>query len=144
MHRHSFSAGSSFRYPKIATPANYPADFDLQEADVLKALFLMSDAILLAACSVSSESERPPSANERTLAYRCQDGQVLELTYVPSGEGPESVRLMREDEALTLPRVIAASGERYSDGTFTWWGKGKNGVLMKGEAFLAKDCQLVE
>jgi membrane-bound inhibitor of C-type lysozyme len=53
--------------------------------------------------------------------YFCENGKTIETEFLP---GNEKVKIDVEDGTIILPRVPAASGSKYSDGTRTFWFKG--------------------
>jgi heat shock protein HslJ len=90
-------------------------------------------AVLLAWVSAGCFPESAPTASRapasvvRTIAYRCPDGTGFRISMAAEGgsvslDGPVS-------GPVTLPRVVSASGARYSDGRTTYWSKGSEATL---------------
>jgi membrane-bound inhibitor of C-type lysozyme len=68
------------------------------------------------------------SLSEITVNYRCGDGRLLAVTY-GSGPDPASAKVVVDGKTYELPRVVSASGARYSAGKVAWWSKGSEGTL---------------
>jgi len=68
-----------------------------------------------------------------TLDYQCNDGSKIKVTYYNLSDNSLSfVKLTLDSEAYTLPRVVSASGVRYSDlHRIEWWTKGDTALLDK-------------
>jgi len=62
-----------------------------------------------------------------TFVYECPDG----FSYIARIEG-DTARIFIRDRAVALPRVQAASGAKYADGTTTFWSKGDEALLEVG------------
>jgi membrane-bound inhibitor of C-type lysozyme len=77
-----------------------------------------------------------------TITYQCAANQTLAVTVIPAspGKGEEVQLTLPDKSALTLPRVVSASGAKYSNGTFTFWSKGNTAFVEQGETVVLKDC----
>jgi membrane-bound inhibitor of C-type lysozyme len=53
--------------------------------------------------------------------YLCENGKTIEAKFLPRDE---KVKIDVGDGTFVLPRVPAASGSKYSDGSRTFWFKG--------------------
>lgn len=96
--------------------------------------------LLMAACSAGEEgAEDRGTADEPvahsveaqadsawTLAYDCEDGSYVVAQF---RQATDDVWLFLPSETVLLPHVPAASGARYSDGTFTIWSKGSEALV---------------
>lgn len=90
--------------------------------------------IILSACA-------PPRSEEiRAVAYRCSNGGVISARYDLAGE---TATLFLPDRTMTLPRAPAATGTRYSDGTFTLWESGSDAGVEFGQTALYDGCKPV-
>lgn len=68
------------------------------------------------------------SAGERVI-YECEKGQRIAATYYSLSDGSlDFVKIMLPDgKERTLPRVLSASGVRYTgDFDLVWWTKGES------------------
>ncbi len=95
-------------------------------------------ALLTSACTDGEEPPRhdedvhasPPAVPGRTgttYVYQCNDG----LRFTARIEG-EKAWLFLPSGTISLPHVEAASGAKYSDGSFTFWTKGESAMLEGG------------
>jgi membrane-bound inhibitor of C-type lysozyme len=83
------------------------------------------------------------------VVYRCAGGRELVASYFSlSDRSLDFVRLrLPEGQRSTLPRLVAASGVRYSDeARFQWWTKGAGGFLQERSAdgrwrMALRDCR---
>jgi putative lipoprotein len=74
---------------------------------------------------------------EREYVFRC-DGDV-ELRAIFHRD---SVRLTFPDHrTVVLPQAISASGARYTDGTLTFWNKGREAIVQRGDSTLYRACR---
>jgi membrane-bound inhibitor of C-type lysozyme len=71
-------------------------------------------------------AEAAPGADTAPIAYRCAAGKRFTAAWGLPGD---RVRVSAGGVSKTLPSVVAASGARYSDGTFEIWGKGDEAML---------------
>jgi membrane-bound inhibitor of C-type lysozyme len=75
-------------------------------------------------------------ARER-VTYHCAGGSPVVAAYYGLADGNlDFVKLELPDaRRVTLPRLVSASGVRYSDDArFQWWSKGKGGFLQERAA----------
>jgi heat shock protein HslJ len=86
---------------------------------------------LLAACAPATRPPASPapeggagSAPPSTYVYRCEGDYRFSVTVAPEG-----VALRTAGGTTELPRVVAASGTRYSNGSITFWSKGLEAQL---------------
>jgi heat shock protein HslJ len=79
------------------------------------------------------------SADSTTIdvTYQCADDITLDVVY-NNANGTVTVGL--PDGTVELPRVEAASGEKYSDGTTTFWGKGSEAFVEINGEIVYRDC----
>ncbi|MCO7261410.1 MliC family protein [Dickeya zeae] len=81
-----------------------------------------------------------PTAQPQTLHYQCGT-MPLTVTLNP-GQKVDSVTFLLDGEPHTLPQVPAASGTRYSDDRYTFWSKGKQTFIVRGDRIIVNDCVL--
>lgn len=72
--------------------------------------------------------------------YTCEDGKFINVTYSRTEQQPLYAKVNYNNSLYKLERVRTASGEKYSDGTNTWWLKNDTGFLQIGDATLLKNC----
>ena len=82
------------------------------------------------------EAMEPAVETTSTMAtFQCPDGEMVEAEFVGADE---AIVVLPGQEAITLSRVEAASGAKYSDGTTTLWNKGDEVMVeVDGEAILS-------
>ncbi len=77
-------------------------------------------------------TDLPPESGKtgerRRLLYNCEGGKQLTVELAAKGD---SLLLHQDGEPLRLPRVPAASGEKFYDGETTFWMKGNLAFLKK-------------
>jgi membrane-bound inhibitor of C-type lysozyme len=52
----------------------------------------------------------------------------------------QQVSMVLDGEQLKLKQVEAASGTRYSDGRYTFWSKGNQAFVQRGDNVIIDDC----
>lgn len=57
--------------------------------------------------------------------FTCPDSLVIYAIFRNDSLGNSEVSLAIDEERLHLPRALSADGARYTDGTTTFWNKGK-------------------
>lgn len=81
--------------------------------------------LVLVACSSADRrgwtgAEDDGSNEAMIVGYHCTEPESLVVRYTQ-----DQASLWIDEAWLVLPRLISASGERYSDGETVFWGKGK-------------------
>ena len=78
------------------------------------------------------------------------EGGVTEIMFrCPSDQGflfglyelSDSARVSIEGKTYELKRIPSASGMKYTDGTWTFFGQGPEALLMKDDEVVMKDCK---
>ncbi len=72
------------------------------------------------------------------FSYACANGVPVRATFAADFQ---SVRVTLPDQSIAMTQAIAASGIRYTGGDYTFWSKGEEAFVMKGEDIVIKDCQ---
>ncbi|WP_369815691.1 MliC family protein [Erwinia sp. ErVv1] len=90
--------------------------------------------VLLSGCSMF----HAPPDEQKTLHYTCG---TLPLTVVLDN-AREEVNLILDGNPVTLKQQVAASGTRYSDGTYTFWSKGDEAFIERNGKLIINDCRL--
>ncbi len=70
--------------------------------------------------------EEPADAPAQTVTYTCENGLKLEVTFEESGNARVKAGAMAEME---LPGVVAASGNKFTNGRYTLWTKGMDEAM---------------
>ena len=80
-----------------------------------------------------------PAHGAGSQVYHCDDGSQVQVFQL---RGSETVIVSLGDSAWQLPRVPAASGAKYSDGSLTFWTKGRQATVICGNGTVLRSCQL--
>nr|WP_113869093.1 MliC family protein [Brenneria salicis]NMN91874.1 membrane-bound inhibitor of C-type lysozyme [Brenneria salicis ATCC 15712 = DSM 30166]RBP58335.1 membrane-bound inhibitor of C-type lysozyme [Brenneria salicis ATCC 15712 = DSM 30166]RLM29339.1 lysozyme inhibitor [Brenneria salicis ATCC 15712 = DSM 30166] len=91
--------------------------------------------VLLSGCSYFAAK---PTVE--TLHYQCGT-MPLTVTMLPA-ETSSQASFLLDGERHVLPQVVSASGAKYSDGTYTFWSKGNQAFVQRGERVIVDDCTL--
>lgn len=65
---------------------------------------------------------------DNVFEYECPDGTRFTAQFPP---GANKMKLELDGVGYELPQVQSGSGIRYSDGTTTFWGKGREAMLER-------------
>jgi len=81
-----------------------------------------------------------PAIRWKQLRYTCEQGAKV-IVYLHD----TTAKVHFQDKEYLMKQTISADGNRYSDGTLVWWGKGDDGFLQEdapdGDGkMLVKDC----
>ena len=98
-----------------------------------KAIIASLAGLTLAGCSQFSHQTESP---RQELHYQCG---TLPLT-VTLDKPAQQVNMVMDGEQLKLKQVEAASGTKYSDGRDTFWSKGNQAFVQRGENVIIDDC----
>ena len=99
----------------------------------------ISSALLLVACSdlpFASKSSIPPGS--KRFEYKCPDGASFDVLMSPTGD---KAKLELEGVMYELKQVRSGSGARFSDGTTTYWSKGREAIIERGGKVVHGDCK---
>ncbi|MCG8707985.1 MliC family protein [Brenneria sp. 4F2] len=102
----------------------------------MKPLLTGAALILLSGCSYFGHQQ-----SVETLSYQCGT-MPLTVTMQQGGKSPSQVSFLLDGDRHTLPEVVSASGMKYSDGAYTFWGKGNHAFVQRGERVIVDDCTL--
>ncbi|CAH0991938.1 hypothetical protein SIN8267_02053 [Sinobacterium norvegicum] len=97
-------------------------------AVVLRSVAATAALVLLSACSQNpaQENNYPVEGEEPALTFVYQCGDQISFT---AHGNDESKWLFLPGKTVELPKVAAASGEKYSDGETTYWSHGEETML---------------
>jgi membrane-bound inhibitor of C-type lysozyme len=93
----------------------------------------------LTACSQmpgTSSSSIPPGS--RQFEYKCADGTRFDVLLAPSGD---RAKLELGGVLYDLKQVRTASGAKFSDGTTSYWSKGRDATIERSGRVLHRDCR---
>jgi len=95
-------------------------------------------ALAAAACSqvpATSSSSVPPGS--RHLEYKCPNGTQFDVLMAPAGD---KVKLELGGILYELKAVRSGSGAKFSDGTTSYWSKGKDATIERAGKIVHRDC----
>ncbi|QTF08569.1 lysozyme inhibitor [Brenneria izadpanahii] len=102
----------------------------------MKPLLAGAVLILLSGCSYFGHQQ-----SVKTLSYQCGTMPLTVTLRQGNASSPQASFLLDGDRHA-LPQVVSASGEKYSDGTYTFWSKGNHAFIQRGERVIVDDCVL--
>ena len=81
-----------------------------------------------------------PAIRWKQFRYTCENGAKVIVSLHDT-----TAKVRFQDKEYLMKQTISADGNRYSDGTLVWWGKGDDGFLQEdapdGDGkMLVKDC----
>lgn len=98
--------------------------------------------VALTACSQmpgATHSSIPPGS--RQFEYKCTDGTRFDVLMAPTGD---KVKLELGGVLYELKQVRSASGAKFSDGTTSYWSKGRDATIERGGKVVHRDCKTNE
>ena len=105
-------------------------------------LMLFSLAILGGTTGTGLQAAKPPDTDSvpptKKYSYLCEDGKRFTLEF---DSKEDCVLLILDGKPIKLPRVISASGSRYSDGKTTVWLKGDEAIIEIDGKIIMKNCR---
>ena len=75
------------------------------------------------------------------IEWVSSDGFQFQVEILKNGD---EIALYLGDKTLHLPRVMSASGEKYSDESFTFWEKGGEAIIMEDDKIIHRNCAKVK
>lgn len=74
------------------------------------------------------------------FSYACGNGVPVRVVFAADFQ---AVKVYLPDQTFEMTQAIAASGIRYTGGGYTFWSKGEEAFVMKGEEIVIADCRKV-
>ena len=75
-----------------------------------------------------------------TWEYSCPDGYTFTITYSDPVNLGDIAFLADATGTTKLPRAVAASGAKYSNGVTTFWSKGEDAMIMVAGKTERQNC----
>lgn len=72
-----------------------------------------------------------PARKRSLISYSCEANQKIIAFYDNTYEDNRQAVITFNKQTVSMEATPAASGVRYSDGTYVWWTKGKNATLSE-------------
>ncbi len=76
----------------------------------------------------------------KRYAYTCPDGYEFTIAYSDQRDAGDVAVLEDATGTLQLPRAPAASGERYTNESTVFWGKGDEAMIVKNGEVEHANC----
>ncbi|MCX5833454.1 MAG: MliC family protein [Deltaproteobacteria bacterium] len=92
---------------------------------------LRAIVIILAAVTLSC-------AQAKSVTYRCDEGKNFVVVFDSKGD---FATLKLSEREVSLPRVLSASGAKYSDGQTTFLGKGAEAFVEIDGRIVCQNCR---
>lgn len=99
----------------------------------------LTTMLILSGCDNTNDHSNTQE-NLLGIKYTCEDSKFINVTYSRAEQQSLYAKVNYKNSVYRLERVRSASGEKYSDGTNTWWLKDDTGFLQKGDVTLLKNC----
>ena len=78
--------------------------------------------------------------HDSAIEYKCDNGNVFNVAYLTTSDNEIQAQIQIASSQYNLPRVPSASGEKYSDGRYTWWTKGDSAFLVIDNIIASRNC----
>jgi membrane-bound inhibitor of C-type lysozyme len=72
------------------------------------------------------------------IMFKCADDRAFTFALL---DGVEKARITVDGESYELEKIPAASGMKFSDGTWSFFGKGPEALVMKNDEKVFTDCK---
>ncbi len=82
-------------------------------------------------------SSMPGRDGVTQIMFKCADDKVFMFALL---EGVEKARITVDGESYELDKIPSASGMKFSDGTWSFFGKGPEALVMKNDEKVFTDC----
>ena len=103
---------------------------------------LASLSLALAACGcgqVPATSSSTAAPGSKHFEYQCPDGTRFDVLLAPSGD---KVKVDLGGILYELKQVRSASGAKFSDGTTSYWSKGRDATIERSGKVVHRDCTI--
>ncbi len=102
--------------------------------------FTATAALIALAFLIALSSCTKPRA--KTWEYSCPDGYAFTITYSDPENMGDIAFLADASGTTKLPRTVAASGAKYSNGAVTFWGQGEEAMIMVSGEIEHQNCRV--
>ena len=102
--------------------------------------FTATAALIVLGISITLASCTKPRA--KTWEYSCPDGYAFTITYSDPENMGDIAFLVDASGTTKLPRTVAASGAKYSNGAVTFWGQGEEAMIMVSGEIEHQNCRV--
>jgi membrane-bound inhibitor of C-type lysozyme len=103
---------------------------------ILLGLFLLGGTMGISLAATPADTDSVPPAKK--YSYLCENGKHFTLE-IDTKE--DCLLLTLDGKPIKLPRVVSASGARYSNGRTTVWLKGNEAFIEMDGKIIIKNCR---
>lgn len=104
-----------------------------------KLLLVALASTMLAGCGMSaSEIMMKGEDGPNTFTYQCRSIPLV----VTVDQKLAVARVLIDGQVRVLPQIMSASGAKYGDDTYTFWSKGNDAGVYRGETVILDECKL--
>ena len=86
----------------------------------------------------AASSAMPGEGGITEIMFNCADDEVFLFSLL---DGVAKARITVDGESYELEHIESASGMKYSDGTWTFFGKGPEALVMKNDEHVLTECK---
>ena len=86
----------------------------------------------------AASSAMPGEGGVTEIMFNCADDKSFLFSLL---DGVAKARITVDGETYELENIESASGMKYSDGTWTFFGKGPEALVMKNEEHVLTECK---
>ena len=86
----------------------------------------------------AASSAMPGEGGVTQIMFNCADDKAFVFSLL---DGVAKARITVDGETYELEHIESASGMKYSDGTWTFFGKGPEALVMKNDEHVLTECK---
>jgi membrane-bound inhibitor of C-type lysozyme len=86
----------------------------------------------------AASSAMPGEGGVTQIMFNCADDKAFLFSLL---DGVAQARITVDGESYELEHIESASGMKYSDGTWTFFGKGPEALVMKNDEHVLTECK---
>ncbi|MEO0406537.1 MAG: MliC family protein, partial [Cyanobacteria bacterium P01_A01_bin.135] len=128
------------RLPNTETAMMHSVKFSGLLLSAVSLSLMGCDRLPLPAALRGASEEPAESGTEYQVTYQCRD----DVSFTARLSDEDAIANLPDQPEVVLPRVVSASGAKYSDGTTTLWDQGGEAYVEVDGALLLVDCQTTE
>ncbi|WP_434640755.1 C-type lysozyme inhibitor [Klebsiella sp. I138] len=102
----------------------------------MKKILIAVVPFMLAGCSYYNQFAERMQTD--TLEYQCDQKPLT----VHINNVRQVASFIYDNQQLSLPQGLSASGARYTDGVYVFWSKGDSATVYKRDHVVLENCQL--
>ena len=99
---------------------------------------VQEDAAAVENPHAAASSAMPGEGGITEIMFKCTEDKAFMFSLL---DGVAKARITVDGESYELEHVESASGMKYSDGTWTFFGKGPEAMVMKNDEHVLTECK---